>query len=72
MGLIDARQPIQMADISDFLLKIAKKPLDFIEHIHRNPTSIPGTECIVAARLARQAPASIVSNCVVELWSATV
>lgn len=72
MGVIDARQPIQMADISDFLLQIAKKPLDFVEHIHSNSVAIPGEGVIVAAKLARQASASIVSNCVVELWSTTV
>lgn len=72
MAFIDIRAPIRMTHISEFLLQIAKNPLDFTEHVHRKPPAGPSTEDNAAAQLARQASASIVSNCVVELWSATV
>ena len=72
MGMIDIRQPIRMADISELLLRIAKNPVDFIDQVHRESGGIPGMEDVVAARLARQASTSVISNCVLELWSATV
>lgn len=72
MGMIDIRQPIQMTYISEFLLQIAKKPLNFIEHINSKHAKLPNMEACIAAQIARQASASIISNCVIELWSSTV
>jgi hypothetical protein len=62
-----------MTGVSKILLQIAENPLDYVEHAQDAETAkIPGHEGIVAANLARQASASVVSNCVVELWSASV
>lgn len=72
MAQIDVRAPVQMASVSRFLLRIAENPLDFVGQVQQETAVIPGGEVCVAAKLARQASASIVSNCVVELWSTTV
>ena len=72
MALIDIRSPIQMSSVSKILLQVAENPLRYVEHAQHKPAVIPGHETIVAAELARQASASVVSNCVIELWSATV
>lgn len=71
MAVIDIRTAVQMDSVSKILLQIAENPLKFIGQAQSEAPLIPVPE-ILAAQLARQASASIVSNCVVELWSTTV
>ncbi len=72
MAMIDIRSPLQMASVSKLLLKIAEGPLGYIEQAQPETAALPGGEARAAAELARQVSASIISNCVVELWSTTV
>ena len=71
MAILDIRAPIDLSNISEILLQVAENPLDFVKHF-KHTIAIPGDEVGVAAQLARQASATIVSNCVVDIWSTTV
>src|SRR5947209_3856437 len=60
MALIDVRSPLAFDTVNRLLLRVAEKPLEYVD------------EVAAAARLGRQASATIVSNCVSEIWSVTV
>lgn len=73
MAMIDIRSPIELTPVSEFLLKVAEKPLDFIEQMEPQRLSgIPSSEVWFAARIGRQASAIVISNCVIDIWSNTV
>lgn len=72
MAQIDIRTPIHMREISEFLLKIAKEPLEYVNQIQKYRPRYPGHETGLAADLGRNASAAVISNCVIELWSSTV
>ena len=73
MSLIDTRGAINLRQVCEVLLRIAENPLEFVDHVKDNRllNSID-KDVAVASQLARQASATVVSNCVVELWSQTV
>jgi hypothetical protein len=71
--MIDVRSAISMELSSEILLKIAQDPLSFENLISKSIPEDPGGETTrIAAALARQASCSVISNCVMELWSTTV
>lgn len=74
MGIVDTRQEVDMRLISALLLKVAENPLAYVDfNSEEVKKGLPFQEEVaIAASLARQASASVISNCVIELWSATV
>lgn len=71
MGVVDIRQTVDMRQISALLLKVAENPLAYIDFESEDVKKGRPVESM-AASLARQASASVISNCVIELWSTTV
>lgn len=72
MPPIDTRTNVSFRQILEVLLEIAESPLAFVDRVKLNRIHVEEYDCIVASQLARQASATVVSNCVVELWSETV
>ena len=72
MAFVDIRAPVVMTELSELLLKMAETPLCYVGSLSTVQNSIPSDEVVAAASLARQASATVISNCVLELWSTTV
>lgn len=70
MAVIDTRAGSTFQHINELLLRVAESPLQFTEYVTTGPG--PSRNVPSAAYLARQASASIICNCVVEIWSQTV
>lgn len=72
MPLIDQRSAMGMEHVNQLLLQVAKEPYKHLSALPQVNCHAPGDEVHIAARLARQACASIICNCHLELWSETV
>jgi hypothetical protein len=69
--LIDIRGHISMNQISEVLLQIAQHPLKYAPQVTEGRIE-PQGDTLLAAPLARQACAGVISNCVTTIWSCTV
>ena len=71
-AFVDIRGPIGFDELNRLLLAMAEKPLSFTGELALTEANYPGAETLFAAQLARQACASVVSNCVMMIWSEAV
>jgi hypothetical protein len=71
-AVVDIRCPIRFDELNRLLLEMAETPLRYTSQLGLTEANYPGAETSFAAQLARQACASIVSNCVMMIWSEAV
>ena len=71
MTAIDVRVPFDFTRVNHVLLEMAEHPLRFTKSILVNERAGVGSEPFIACELARQACATVVSNCVMMISSET-
>lgn len=71
MAVIDIRSHVEMEKINNVLLNIAEQPFLYVDLVGEKvlQSGWEHRRMPAAAQLARQASASVICNCVAELWS---